>query len=470
LSSTETLESNPNPELNPTAETEQELASAHEGHDHEGHDHDHSHGPVLNPACLREVTIEVPAEEVSKSFREVTKRYQKMARIPGFRSGKVPESLIRTRFADQIRQDVMEAVVPQRFREIIEREKIQPVSQPQVSGLKIEDGQPIECKAAFEVLPTYSVEGYQDIRIAKPDIALTEAEYQAELERVRDSRAAMEPVTEDRALVDGDWAQITFHGEFKTEGEEKPAGDPVKGEDVVIEVGGKNTLESFNDALRGAKPGQELKFEVTYPADFNEKNLAGKTVAYDVEVKAIKKRVVPELNDDFAKELGEYETLDAFTAKFREHLENDKRRRMEAETKDKVIEALIAKFDFPVPETLVQHQVDTRIDRGLRALAQQGMRPEDMRKLDFERLRNAQHDTALNEVKGSMILDKIADDEKIEISPDEVEQELQIIALQSREPVEALRARLTEDGSLARIREQLRREKTGNLLYDRLVS
>ena len=176
------------------------------------------------------------------------------------------------------------------------------------------------------------------------------------------------------------------------------------------------------------------------------------------------------MNDDFAKELGEYETLDAFTTKFREHLENDKRRRMEAETKDKVIEALIAKFDFPVPETLVQHQVDTRIDRGLRALAQQGMRPEDMRKLDFERLRNAQHDTALNEVKGSMILDKIADDEKIEISADEVEQELQIIALQSREPVEALRARLTEDGSLARIREQLRREKTGNLLYDRLVS
>lgn len=471
MSSTETLETTPNPELNPSADTAQELASAHEGHDHEGHDHDHHHhGPVLNPDCLREVTIEVPADEVSKSFREVTKRYQKMARIPGFRSGKVPESLIRTRFADQIRQDVMEAVVPQRFREIIEREKLQPVSQPQVSGLKIEDGQPIECKAAFEVLPTISVEGYQDVRIAKPETALTEEEYQAELERVRDSRAAMEPVTEDRALVDGDWAQITFHGEFKTEGEEKPAGEPVKGEDVVIEVGGKNTLESFNDALRGAKPGQELKFEVTYPADFNEKNLAGKTVSYDVEVKAIKKRVVPELNDDFAKELGEYETLDAFTSKFREHLENDKRRRMEAEAKDKMIEALIEKFHFPVPETLVQHQVDTRIDRGLRALAQQGMRPEDMRKLDFERLRNAQHDTALNEVKGSMILDKIADDEKVEVSPDEVEQELQIIALQSREPVEALRARLTEDGSLARIREQLRREKTGNLLYDRLVS
>jgi trigger factor len=452
-------------------------AASHEGHTHDHDDHDHAghqhqHGPVLNPECTREIDIEVPADEVSKAFRTVTKRYQKMARIPGFRSGKVPESLIRTRFADQIKQDVMEALVPERFRAIVEQEKFVPVSQPQVTSLTIADGEPIHCKAAFEVLPTFSVEGYQDIKIAKPETDLTEDEYKAELERVRDSRAAMEPVTEDRALVDGDWAQITFRGEFMGEDGQPAAapGEPIKGEDVVVEVGGEKTLATFNDALRGAKPGQELKFEVTYPEDFGERNLAGKTVAYDVEVKAIKKRVVPELNDDFAKELGEYETLDAFTEKFREHLANDKRRRLEAEAKDKMIETLIAKFDFPVPETLVQHQVDARLDRGLRALAQQGMRAEDMRKLDFNRLRAAQHDSALNEVKGSMVLDRIAQEEKIEVGPDEIDQELQMIALQTREPVEALRSRLTEDGSIARIREQLTREKTGNILYDRLVS
>ncbi len=472
MSSTETLETTPTPEPTPNAEGEQQLAQSHEGHKHDDHDHQHAHGPVLNPDCTREVDIEVPADEVNKTFRSVTKRYQKMARIPGFRSGKVPESLIRTRFAEQIKQDVIEALVPDRFRALIEQEKFQPVSQPQITSLTIVDGEPIHCKAAFEVLPNYSVEGYQDVKIAKPETDLTEEEYQAELERVRDSRAIMEPVTEDRALADGDWAQISFHGDFNVEGEEQPAPqpDPVKGDDVVIEVGGKDTLDSFNDALRGAKPGQQLKFEVTYPADFNERNLAGRTVAYDVEVKAIKKRIVPELNDEFAKELGEYDNLDAFTQKFREHLANDKRRRLEAEAKDKMIAALIAKFDFPVPETLVQQQVDTRLDRGLRALAQQGMRAEDMRKLDFNRLREAQHDSAQNEVKGSMILDRIAEEEKIELGADEVEQELQVISLQTREPVEALRARLTEDGSLARIREQLRREKTGNVLYDRLVS
>lgn len=473
MSSTETLETTPNPEPTPK-DAEQQAATSLEGtepdHDHEGHQH--QHGPVLNPDCTREVDIEVPADEVSKTFRTVTKRYQKMAHIPGFRSGKVPESLIRTRFAEQIKQDVMEALVPERFRAIVDQEKFLPVSQPQVTSLTIADGEAIHCKAAFEVLPTFSVEGYQEIKIAKPETDLTEDEYQAELERVRDSRATMEPVTEDRALVDGDWAQISFHGEYKQEGDEQPATppEPIKGDDVVIEVGGKNTLASFNDALRGAKPGQELKFEVTYPADFTERNLAGKTLAYDVEVKAIKTRILPEMNDDFAKALGEYETLDAFTEKFREHMANDKRRRLEAEAKDKMIEALIAKFDFPVPETLVQHQVDARLDRGLRALAQQGMRAEDMRKLDFNRLRTAQHDSALNEVKGSIVLDRIAEEEKIELGPEEVEQELQIIALQTREPVEALRARLTEDGSIARIREQLLREKTGNVLYGRLVS
>ncbi len=233
---------------------------------------------------------------------------------------------------------------------------------------------------------------------------------------------------------------------------------------------GPNTLEAFNAALVGAKPGQELKFEVTYPADFNERRLAGKTVAYDVEVKGIKKKILPELNDEFSKELGDYESMDDFKSKLREHLSNEKRRRGEAETKDRLIDALVQRYQFPVPEFLVQQQIDVRLDRGLRALAQQGMRAEDMRKLDFDRLRTAQRDSALAEVKGSMILDRIADQENIQVGDDELEQQLQLISLQSREPLETLRARLTEDGSIARIREQLRREKTGALLYERLNS
>ena len=459
MSSTETLEASPQPEN-----------EAHEGHEH-GHDHEHhQHGPALNPELTREVGVEVPADEVARAFKSVVKRYQKQARIPGFRAGKVPESLIRSRFAAGIRQDVVESVLPTHFRTAIEQQNLHPISQPQVTDLKLEDGQPLNFKAAFEVLPEFSVEGYQQVKVEKPDTSLAEEEFNSELDRVRDSRSTMEPVTEDRALADGDWAQISFKGEIQGEAAaEEGTAQPIGSDDVMIEVGGQNTLASFNDALRGAKPGQELKFEVAYPADFGEKRLAGKTVAYDVEVKSIKKKIQPELNDEFAKELGDYQGIEDFKTKLREHLAADKERRLKLETQNRLTDALVAHYQFPVPESLVQNQIDARLDRGLRALAAQGMRTDDMRKLDFARLREAQRDSAIGEVKASLILDKIATAENIEISDEELERELQIISIQTREPLESLRQRLTNEGALARIREQLRREKTASLLYDRLV-
>jgi trigger factor len=468
LSSADTIETTPNPEA--AAPEQHEHAHDHD-HDH-AHDHEHHlHGPSLTPECTREVEIEVPAHEVTKAFRTVTRRYQKQARIPGFRAGKVPESLIRSRFADGLRQDVVESVLPTHFREAIDKAGLKPISQPQVTDLHLEDGQPLKFKAVFEILPEFSIAGYQDVHVPKPDTELTDAEFNAELERVRDSRSTMEPVAEDRALAEGDWAQITFRGEFKGEGETpETAQQPVTGDDVMIEVGGQNTLPAFNEALRGSKPGQELKFEVSYPEDFGERRLAGKTISYDVEVKAIKKKIQPELTDEFAKELGEYEGIEDFKLKLRDHLANDKKRKLEGETRDKIVEALITKYHFPVPESLVQQQVDARLDRGLRALANQGMRTEDMRKLDFNRLRDAQHDSALNEVKGSLLLDRIADEEKIEVADAELDRELELLSLQMREPLETLRKRLTDDGGIARIREQIRREKTGSLLYEKLAS
>ena len=464
LSSTDTLET--------TQQTEEqhphENQTPEQGHEHT---HEHQHGPTLNPDLTREVEIEIPADDVSRSFRSVTKRYQKQARIAGFRAGKVPESLIRSRFAEGIRQDVVESILPQHFRTAIDQKGLKPISQPQVTDLQLQDGEPLKFKAIFEVLPEFSVEGYQNIKVPKPDAALTDAEFNAELDRMRDGHSTMEPVTEDRPLAQGDWAQISFKGEVKSadsETAEQPA-QPIDGQDVMVEIGGSNTLPAFNEALTGSKPGQELKFEVSYPEEFGERRLAGKTVAYDVEVKGIKKKIEPELNDEFAKEIGGYENIEDLKNKLREHLERDKQRRVLAETKDKLVDALVAHFQFPVPESLVQNQIDMRLDRGLRALAAQGMRTEDMRKLDFARLREGQHPAAEAEVKASLILDKVADAEHVEVSDEDVDHELEVISLQTREPVETLRARLTNVGGLSRIREQLRRDKTGNLLYERLA-
>ena len=480
-------------DLTPTEMTEMNEAAAQQSEtagtlDHaHGHEQDHEHGhthsqaPSLNPELAREIEVEAPAEEVSKSFRGVVKRYQKLARIPGFRAGKVPESLIRSKFAKEIRQEVLEGLVSERFRKAIDEQKLRPVSEPQLLNLQLFDGQPLKFKAAFEVAPEIDLSGYETVAASKPDIALTEEEYQAELARVLDSHATVEPVEEDRALTEGDWAEIQFRGEVKPLAQmvsedslENASGsettDPITGEDVLIEIGGKNTLQAFNESLRGAKPGQELKFEVDYPANFGERRLAGQSVSYDVTVKSIKRKSYPERDAEFAKQLGNYESWAEFESKLREHAEDRKKRALENGAKDKMLGELVERFQFPVPEAFVQQQVEARLDRGLRALAQQGMKVEDMRKLDFVSLRSSQRDLAVNEVKVSMILDRIAELEGIELSDQDLDRELLLLSIQSREPMETLRERLAKDGGLDRMREQMRREKTGTVLYEKLAS
>ena len=444
-----------------------------------GHDHDHvHHAPALNPELTRSIEVEAPAAEVSKAFKQVIKRYTKVARIPGFRAGKVPEALIKSRFAKEVRQEVLESLVSEKFRHALLEQKVQPVSQPQVSEMQLFDGQPLKFKATFETLPEFSIDGYDAIKVERPDASLSEDEFQSELVNVLDHHAVVEPVEEDRAISDGDWAEIGFKGQVQelaqTVGEDgvesKSEGKEITGEDVLIEIGGKNTLQAFNEALRGARVGQELAFEATYPPEFGDARLAGRTVSYDVTVKSIKKKTFPERDEEFAKQLGPYTDWNDFETQLRERASSRKKNALESQARDKMVEELIAKYSFPVPETFVQQQIDARLERGLRALAQQGMSSDAMRQLDFGRLREAQRDQAINEVKASLILDKVAEHEHVTVSDEDMERELLMLSIQSREPLDALRKRLTEDGSLDRIREQMRREKTGAVLFDRLAS
>jgi trigger factor len=460
LSTTDTVETN-----EPSGTPEE--AHGQEGHDHQhdhDHNHEHQHGPVLNPEVTRELVIDAPVEEVSKAFRTVTRNYQRYAKLPGFRPGKVPESVVRRKFATEIRKDVIDGLLPERFSKGVKELGVRPVGQPQVTELTVEEGQPLHVKAVFEYMPDVSIDGYEQVVVDKPSIEVTDDEFRQELEQLRESRATIEPVEEDRPLTDGDWAQISYSGKLVDD----PEAAPITGEDSMVEVGGKDTVDAFTQVLRGAKPGQELKAEVIYPAEYPDAKLQGKTVAYDVTVKAIKKRILPEMNDDFAREMGNYESLAQLEDAVREHMTSRKRRSVESETKDRLFAALVEKYQFPVPESLVQDQIDARLERGLRALAAQGMNPEQMRKLDFGRLRGAQRDSAVAEVKAHILLDLIAEKEGVTVGDEELDRELHMAALQSREPYETLRQRLTDDGGLARIREQLKREKTASLMYERL--
>jgi trigger factor len=413
----------------------------------------------------REISVEIPAAEVARETDLQIQRYQKSARLPGFRAGHVPASIIKQRFGDGLKNDVIEALAPRHFRKEAEKQGLIPVSQPRITDLHFHDGEPLRFKASFEVLPEIQVEGYKDLRADKPEIDVTDEEVEQALSNLREQQAAYTDV-EGRALAQGDFAQASMDGRPKDGNDVKEASaNPVHMDDVLIEIGGKNTVAEFTQNLTGATAGEERTFDVSYPEDISDKRLAGKTFIYTVKVNGIKQKSLPELNDEFAKELGEFDNLDAVRKQIRENMEAEKRHTAEHAAKDKLVAELVKRNDFEVPESLIDRQIDLRLERGLRALAAQGMKMEDLKKMDLPRLRAGQRDQAIHDMKSSLLLDRIADLEKIEVGDEEMNREIETVAKQSKQTSEAVRTRLTEDGGLDRIRMRIRSEKTLEFLY-----
>lgn len=409
----------------------------------------------------REIEVEVPQEEVSRETDALIQKYQKLARIPGFRRGHVPASVIRQRFSQEIQNDVVDALIPKYFRKETARLGLIPVSQPRVTDLHAHEGKPLHFKASFEVMPEIKVEGYKELRADHPEISVTDGEVEQSLTALQEQKATFSPV-EGRSIQEGDYAQVSLDGTPK---DQESGTKPVHMDEVMVETGGTNTMPEFTENLRGANPGDERTFDVQYPADFSDERLRGKRFSYKVKVNAIKQKSLPELNDDFAKELGEFSTLDDVRKRIREGMETERRQNAERDAKDKLIAELIRRNDFEVPEALVEHQIDIRLERGLRALAAQGMSSEHMKKMDFARLRAGQRDQAVQEVKSSLLLEKIADEEKIEVGDDEIGREIDALAKQTNQTADAIRARLTPDGALDRIRNRIRNEKALDILY-----
>jgi trigger factor len=416
---------------------------------------------IQKDGVKREISVEIPAEEVTRETEAIVQKYQKVARLPGFRAGHVPPSIIRQRFKEDLKSDVVEALVPRYFRKEAEKQGLVPVSQPRVTDLHIHEGEPLRFKASFEIMPEIKVEGYKELRAEHPEIAVKDEEVEEALASVREQHATYTSV-EGRPLQDGDFAQASMDGRPK-EAEDKT--QPVHMDEVLIEIGGKNTVPEFSENLRGANAGETREFEVKYPEDSTEKRLAGKTLVYTVKVQAIKQKNLPELNDEFAKELGEFTSLDQVRKQIRENMQAERKHDAEREAKDKLVNELVKRNDFEVPESLVDRQIDLRLERGLRALAAQGMKMEDMKKMDLPRLRAGQRDQAVQDVKSSLLLDRIAELENIDVGEDELNHEIEALAQQTKQTSEAVRARLTQDGGLDRIRNRIRSEKTLEFLY-----
>jgi trigger factor len=407
---------------------------------------------MAEATCRRELDLEIPAEEVSKATEKVAKDFAKIARVPGFRPGKAPISLIKKRFADDIKGEVLQTLVPEHVEKAVAEQKLTPVSQPQVDKLEFHEGQPLKFRASFEVLPEFSLGDYKNLEIEMPEMAITDESVASTLAEMQQRAATFAPV-EGRAVQDGDFVQI------KLLGTPEGGGEPLKAESVLCHVGAEETMQPFNENLRGANVGEHKTFDVEYPADYPDAKLSGKKFHYSVEVLGIKTKKLPEINDEFAKDVSEATSLDELRTKVREGLEHERDHRHKELQREKVLAELVKLHDFPVPESLVEHQMDVRLERVVRSLAQQGVDPRAVN-VDWVSLRKRQEERARDDVKAELVIDRIATEEKIDVTEEELQHELEHMATHAGESAEALRARLTKQGALDRMKAKLRSDKT----------
>lgn len=407
---------------------------------------------MADASCRRELELEIPAEEVSKASEKVAKEFAKMARVPGFRPGKAPISLIKRRFAEDIKGEVLQTLVPETVEKAVAEQKLTPVSQPQVDKLEFKEGEPVKFRASFDVLPEFTLANYKNLEIEMPEMNLTDEDVAKALAEMQQRAAAFTPV-EGRAVENDDFVQVKLHG--TPEGE----GDPLDAESVLCHVGAEETMEPFNENLRGANVGDHKDFDVNYPADYPDAKLAGKLFHYSVDVLGIKTKKLPELNDEFAKDVSDATSLDELKTKIKESLEHERDHRQKDLQREKVIGELVKLHDFPVPESLVEHQMDVRLERVVRSLAQQGVDPRAVN-IDWVTLRKRQEDRAKDDVKAELVIDRIATEEKIDSTDEELDHELEHMAGHSGESAEVLRARLTKQGALDRMKAKLRSDKT----------
>jgi len=407
---------------------------------------------MAETTCRRELELEIPAEDVSKAIERVAKDFAKIARVPGFRPGKAPVSLIRRRFAEDIKGEVLQSLVPERVGKAVSEQKLTPVSQPQVEKLDFVEGQPLKFTAVFEVLPEFELGNYKGLHIEMPVMDITEADVAKTLEEMRERAATLAPV-EGRPVENGDYVQLKLMG--------TPAGggEPLQADSVSCHVGAEETMEPFNENLRGANAGDHKNFDVAYPADYPDAKLAGKTYHYAVELLGIKNKRLPELNDEFAKDVSDAGTLDELKKKVAEGLERERDHRQKELQRERVIAELVKQHDFPVPESLVEHQMDVRLERVVRSLAAQGVDPRAVN-VDWVSLRKRQQERATDDVKAELIIDRIATAESIDVADEEVQRELEHMASHSNESAEVVRARLTKQGALDRMKAKLRSDKT----------
>jgi len=413
---------------------------------------------ALVEGCRHSLEISVPVAEVTAETERVVLDIQKRAKLPGFRPGKVTVPLIRKQFAGEIRRKVLESLVPKHLQKQFEAQNLNVVGQPDIKDVHFHDGEPLRFTAEFEVVPQVELGDYRDVEVPYHDPEIADEDVDKRLEEIREQKADYSNL-DPRPLVDGDFAVVALESLAGVEGQ------PVKQDEMVLEIGGADTVAAFTDNLRGLSPGDEKDFEVAYPANYGVARLAGKSVMFHTTVKGIRRKNLPEVNDEFAQDVGDYRTVEELREAIRKALFAQRQYEAQQEAKQQIIDKLVEMHDFPVPEVFVERQIKTRVEQAIRAMVSEGVDPRGA-KLDWEKIREAQRDKAVFEVKASMLLSRIAERESKHATRDEVDREVERLARQSREPVAAVQIKFEKDGTLGRIANHIQTEKTLSFLFE----
>jgi len=413
---------------------------------------------ALIEGCKHSLEISIPVQEVESETTRVAADVQKRARLPGFRPGKVPSGLIRKQFAGQIRQQVLESLIPKHLQKQFEAENLNVVGTPDISDVHFHEGEPLRFKAEFEVVPPIELGEYKDVEVPYHDPDVTPEDLEKRIQEVREQKAEYVNI-DPRPIEKGDYAVVALESIAGIEGE------PVHQDEMVLEIGGADTFEAFTDNLLGLSPGDEKEFPVTYPEDYGAKRMAGKTITFHATVKGVRKKELPELNDEFAQDLGDYRNLNELRDAIRKNIFAQRQFEAQQEAKNKIVDALVDRHEFPVPEVFIERQIKNRVEQSLRAMAAEGVDPKSI-KLDWEKVKATQRDKALREVKASMLLSRISEREAIHATRDEVDREVERLARQQREPVAAVQMRFEKDGTLGRIASHIQTEKTLGFLFE----
>ena len=404
----------------------------------------------------RELNFSIEWSEVEKDIAQVVDTYRRQVRLPGFRPGKAPAPVVRARHWKDIKQEVIERLLPKFFWERAKQDGLKVVGSPDVADLHFENGQPVTFRAEFDVQPEFELGEYLRLEVPYTEPEVTDEEVVQELERLREQHVSYLNL-DARALEDGDVAVLSL----------KSVGDSPKidQDEMMLGIGEESTLPDFSNNLRGKSPGDEAEFDVKYPDDYSSEQLSGKTVRFHAKVVGLRKKELPELDDAFASDVGNFPSLDELRTQIRESIAAHRRGHEMSAAKDKLVDRLVAEHPFPVPEKMVDRQIANRAERQLRMLSEQGVDPSKL-DLDWSKIRDDQREGAVRDVRAGFILERIAQAEAIEVSSDELDEQIRRYAEQNKKRVADARAELAEDGTLDRVKVQMRNEKTLNFLFD----